>query len=152
MKTSTWFSLGTLALALALPALGADKKFQLKTKPYPMDTCVVSGEKLGSMGDAVVITEGNQEIQLCCASCQKDFNKDKKGYLAKIAEANKKVKAYPLTTCIVSDEALDPAKAVGVVHEGREYDFCCKSCVKDFKKDPSKFSKKLEAAAAKAKS
>ena len=147
MRTSALFALTALTLALALPAPAADKKFKLEPKPYPMDTCVVSGEKLGSMGDAVVFTEGHQEIQLCCASCQKDFNKDKKANLAKIEAASKKVKAYPLTTCIVSDEALETGKAVGIVLDGREYAFCCKGCVKDFKKDPTKFAKKLEAAA-----
>ena len=146
MKVSTLFSLGTVALALVLPAQAADKKFQLKTKPYPMETCVVSGEKLDAMGEGFAFTEGDQEVLLCCESCRKDFNKDKKAQLAKIAEAAKKVKPYPLTTCIVSGEKLDPTKAVGVVHAGREYDFCCKDCVKDFKKNPGKFAQKLEAA------
>jgi hypothetical protein len=95
MRTSALLALTTLTLALALPASAADKKFKLEPKPYPMDTCVVSGEKLGSMGDAVVFTEGKQEIQLCCSSCRKDFDKDKKANLAKIEAASKKVKAYP---------------------------------------------------------
>jgi YHS domain-containing protein len=34
-------------------------------------------------------------------------------------------------------------------HEGREIQLCCKDCLKDFKKDPAKFVKKLEAAEAK---
>ena len=138
--------------AVVLSGLGVRAEETKKADGYPLDTCVVSGEKLGSMGDAHTFVEGNQEVQLCCASCQKDFNKDKKANLAKIAEAAKKVKAYPLTTCIVSGEALESSKAVGVVYEGREYDFCCKSCVKDFKKDPAKFAKKLDEAAAKPKS
>ena len=37
------------------------------------------------------------------------------------------------------------------VHEGREIKLCCKSCLKDFKKDPAKYIKKIEAAEAKAK-
>lgn len=135
--------------ALAAGAFAADKAFKLKVKPYPMDTCVVSGEKLGSMGDAVVFAEGDQEIQICCKSCKKDFEKDKKANMAKIDEAWKKVKPYPLSGCIVSDEKLDPAKAVGAVVDGREFRFCCKSCLKDFKKDTAKFVKKFDEAAAK---
>jgi len=147
LKTLTvaLLTLGTLCLGIT-SAQAADKKVKLKVKPYPMDTCIVSGEKLGSMGDVVVFTEGDQEIALCCASCKKDFAKDKKANLAKIDAAAKKVKPYPLTTCIVSGEALESDAAVGAVVEGREYQFCCKSCVKDFKKDTAKFSKKLDEA------
>lgn len=135
--------------ALAAGAFAADKAFKLKVKPYPMDTCIVSGEKLGSMGDAVVFAEGDQEIQICCKSCKKDFEKDKKANLAKIDAAWKKVKPYPLAGCVVSDEKLDPEKAVGQVVEGREFRFCCKSCLKDFKKDTTKFIQKFDQAAAK---
>lgn len=141
-------TLTTLALSVA-PSLAADKKVKLKVKPYPLDTCIVSDEKLGSMGEAVTFTEGDQEVALCCESCKKDFNKDKKALLAKINAAAKKVKPYPLTTCIVSDEKLEDDKAVGVVVDGREYLLCCKSCIKDFKKDTAKFAKKLDAAAKK---
>jgi len=31
-------------------------------------------------------------------------------------------------------------------HEGREIKLCCKGCLDDFKKDPAKYIKKLEAA------
>jgi len=141
-------TLTSLALSVS-PTLAAEKKVKLKVKPYPMDTCIVSDEKLGSMGEAVTFTEGDQEIALCCGSCKKDFNKDKTAMLAKIHAAAKKVKPYPLTTCIVSDETLEDNKAVGVVVEGREYLLCCKSCLKDFKKDTAKFAKKLDAAAKK---
>jgi hypothetical protein len=36
-------------------------------------------------------------------------------------------------------------------HEGREVRLCCKDCLKDFKKDPAKYMKKLDEAEAKAK-
>ena len=68
--------------------------------------------------------------------------------------ADKKPKPYPLDTCIVSDEKLgaDPAmKPHTFVHEGREVKLCCKSCLKDFKKDTAKFIAKIEAAEKKAK-
>ena len=68
--------------------------------------------------------------------------------------ADKKPKPYPLDTCIVSDEKLgaDPGmKPHAFVHEGREVKLCCKSCLKDFKKDTAKFIAKIEAAEKKAK-
>ena len=135
--------------AFALGAFAADPAFKLKVRPYPLETCIVSGEKLGDMGEPVVLVEGDQEILLCCKSCKKDFEKDKKANLAKVDDAWKKVKPYPLAGCIVSDEKLEPAKAVGLVVEGREFRFCCKSCLKDFKKDTAKFVKKFDEAAKK---
>jgi len=56
-----------------------------KPKPYTLDTCVVSGEKLGGMGDPVVFVYKGQEIKLCCKSCRGDFDKDPAKYLAKLA-------------------------------------------------------------------
>ena len=36
-------------------------------------------------------------------------------------------------------------------YKEREIKFCCKGCLKDFKKDPAKYIKKIEEAEAKAK-
>src|SRR3989442_105896 len=44
-------------------------------KAYPLDTCVVSGEKLGEHGKPYVFNYEGREVQLCCKSCLKDFNK-----------------------------------------------------------------------------
>ncbi len=59
-------------------------------------------------------------------------------------------KPYPLKTCIVSDEKLgaDPGmKEYVFTHEGQEIKLCCKSCQKDFNKNPAKYLKKLDGAA-----
>ncbi len=83
-----------LALALVLPALVSAADADKKPKPYPLDKCLVSGEKIGADKDMkphVFVVDG-QEIKLCCKSCLKDFNKDKAGYLKKIAAAEKKAK------------------------------------------------------------
>ncbi len=54
---------------------------------------------------------------------------------------------YPLTTCVVSGEKLgEHGKPVIVEENGRQVEFCCKGCVKDFKKDPAKYLQKLDAA------
>ena len=100
MKILTKFAAVGLAaayLAAPLTALAADKsadkkgdKKEAKAKAYPLDTCIVSDEKLGSMGDPYVFTHEGQEIKLCCKSCQKDFNKNPKKYLKKIEKTDKK--------------------------------------------------------------
>ena len=61
-------------------------------KPYPLDTCIVSDEKLGADPDMkpyVFVHEG-QEIKLCCKSCLKKFNKSPETYLKKLKDASAK--------------------------------------------------------------
>ena len=51
-------------------------------------------------------------------------------------------KNYPLQKCPVSDEKLgEHGKPLKVTHEGTDVWLCCKSCLKDFKKDPAKYVK-----------
>ncbi len=56
---------------------------------YPLETCVVSGEKLGEMGKPYVLMHKGTEVRLCCDRCQAKFEKDPAKYLAKIAGATK---------------------------------------------------------------
>jgi hypothetical protein len=53
-------------------------------KPYPFDVCLVSGNKLGSMGKPVVFVHQGQEIKLCCRPCLDDFQANPNPYLAKL--------------------------------------------------------------------
>jgi YHS domain-containing protein len=59
-----------------------------KPKPYPFDTCLVDGMKLGSMGDPYVFVYQGQEIKFCCAGCKPEFLKDPEKYLKKIQDAD----------------------------------------------------------------
>jgi YHS domain-containing protein len=53
--------------------------------------------------------------------------------------------AYPLKTCVVSDEKLgEMGKPFKFDYKGREVQLCCKDCKKDFDKDPAKYLKKLD--------
>ena len=52
--------------------------------PYSLDTCLVSGEKLGSMGEPVVTQHEEHEIKFCCDSCEPRFKKDPAKYLSKL--------------------------------------------------------------------
>jgi hypothetical protein len=53
-------------------------------KPYPLDVCIVSGEKLGSMGDPILLVHQGQEVKLCCKSCKPDFEKEPAKFLSKL--------------------------------------------------------------------
>ena len=94
MKKMKYLATGLLTLAfLAGPcALAADQKPDPKAKPYPLKTCIVSGEKLGEMGDPYVFTHEGREIKLCCKNCLKDFNKAPAKYIKKLDEAAAKEK------------------------------------------------------------
>lgn len=49
--------------------------------------------------------------------------------------------------CPVSGEKLgEMGKPYVFTYEGKEVKLCCKSCEKDFKKEPAKYLKKMEAA------
>ena len=59
-------------------------------------------------------------------------------------------KNYPLKKCVVSDEPLgEHGKPVKATYQGTDVWLCCKSCLKDFKKEPAKFTKMVKAAAPK---
>lgn len=82
---------GILAVSsLAWAADHGDHADAKTAKPYPLKTCIVSGEKLdGDMGKPYVFVQHGQEIKLCCKDCLKDFQKDPAKYLKKLAEAQK---------------------------------------------------------------
>ena len=71
----------------AMTPMADTAKPDAKAKPYPLTTCIVSGEKLGEMGEPFVFTHEGQEIKLCCKSCKKKFDKDPATYLKKLTEA-----------------------------------------------------------------
>jgi YHS domain-containing protein len=147
-------SLAAAALLSCLPILSAQEPIapppapsptntvpaEPSVLPYPLSTCVVSGETLGSMGEPIVFEVEGQEVKLCCKACIEKFHADETTYMEKLV-----VKPYPLATCIVTDEPLeDMGGAVTLTHEGQEVKFCCKGCIKKFTKDPVTYLKKLE--------
>jgi YHS domain-containing protein len=83
-----------LAAFCAAPfaACAADQKDKPKLKPYTLKICVVSGDKLGEMGDPYVYEYEGREIKFCCKGCVKDFKKEPAKYIKKIEEAEAKAK------------------------------------------------------------
>jgi YHS domain-containing protein len=70
--------------AVAAP-MADQAKPEAGAKAYPLSTCIVSGEKLGEMGEPFVFVHQGQEIKLCCKSCKKKFDKSPETYLKKLA-------------------------------------------------------------------
>lgn len=93
LKTLTAIALTVPLLAGPLAGFAGQEKAAAKPKPYPLKTCVVSGEKLeGNMGKPYVFDYKGQQIKLCCKSCLKDFTKDPAKFMKKIKEAETKAK------------------------------------------------------------
>lgn len=76
-------------LAFALPVLLAACATGAGSgvKPYPDDTCLVTGNRLGSMGAPVTRVYGNQQVKFCCQPCVARFEKDPQRYLARLGRA-----------------------------------------------------------------
>ncbi|MBN9688646.1 MAG: hypothetical protein J0M24_00275 [Verrucomicrobia bacterium] len=137
----------TVLAAGVLSARAGDKHqhadMKAGAKPYPSSKCLISGEALGSMGKPLILVAEGQEVKFCCKNCLKDYEKDKVGYLKKLAEAEAKAKPYPLKTCLVTGEGFDHGKPYVFAYEDQQIQLCCKDCLKDFTKDPAMQIKKL---------
>ncbi|MCC6680234.1 MAG: hypothetical protein IT445_04955 [Phycisphaeraceae bacterium] len=114
-----------------------------QTPLYPLDTCVVSGEKLGGdMGEPIDFVFGNRLVRFCCSMCVGTFEKNPAKYLEKINAAviEKQQADYPLTTCLVSGEKLgEMGEPIDYVSGNRLARFCCPRCVKTFEKNPAHY-------------
>lgn len=119
--------------------------------PYPLDTCVVAGGKLGSMGKPVKLEHEGREVVFCCASCEPKFKADPGKYIAKIdaAVVENQAGSYPMDTCLISGDALGD-NPTEYVYENRLVRLCCDMCIKTFLKDPTTHLAELNAAAVKA--
>lgn len=87
---------------------------------YPLDTCAISGKKLGSMGDPIIKVYDGREVRFCCGGCPKRFAKDLNKSFAAL---DKKIAAdqgplYPTKKSIVTGKNL-PARPVEFVHGNR---------------------------------
>lgn len=85
MKSTFMPFLAAVAAFIALPACASSGASETgKTKPYPLKTCIVSDNELGSMGKPVTKIHNGQEVKFCCKPCVKKFDADPAKYLAKI--------------------------------------------------------------------
>jgi YHS domain-containing protein len=94
MKTRRLLLVAVLFVSLCAAAwtAAAGDTNTVKLKPYTLKNCIVSGDKLGEMGDPFVYAYKGREIKFCCKNCLKDFNKDPAKYIKLIEEAEAKAK------------------------------------------------------------
>lgn len=163
MKPLTTLYITTIASLVAFAAIApADHHHgeiaQPARKPitmnvYALDTCPVSGQELGSMGDPVVKAYdrdgAKREVRFCCPPCIETFEKDKDKHFAEIDKTliEQQKAHYPLETCLVSGRSLEDSDTiVDHIHEGRLVRFCCPGCPARFKADPDRYMVQLDEA------
>ncbi len=154
MKTLRMLLLSLLPTLLLVGApFAEDEGAKTVGDPYTLSTCPVSGEVLGSMGDAIKVDVDGREVLVCCKGCVKKVKADPK-YLAEVDKqmiADQKA-YYPTKMCIVSDELLEEegdSAAIDVIVRNRLFRVCCAPCTKSIKKDPAKYFAILDAEAKK---
>lgn len=62
---------------------------------YPIDFCIVGGEKLGSMGEPYVHKHGERTVKFCCKSCISSFQKDPARFLKVLDDASAQKNGQP---------------------------------------------------------
>jgi YHS domain-containing protein len=154
-KRATWVLGLTIAAVTVIAGMGglqaADTKAEFKGDPYTLDTCVVMGKKLGSMGDPVVKTYDGREVRFCCESCVPKFEAEPAKYLKRLDEEliSQQTPHYPLKNCVVmEDDPLEGGheESAQLVYRNRLVKFCCEGCVEEFNADPAKYIAKLDKA------
>lgn len=156
------FGIFSAAAALALvagaplvaePKQSEDDRDTLTLNVYTLETCPISGAKLGSMGDPVIKQyehDGEQrEVRFCCAGCTGGFEEDMEAKFKEIDQQliEQQLPHYALDACPVSGRSLeDVDEPVNMIHEGRLVRFCCDRCPVRFKRDPARYMSKLDEA------
>jgi len=131
----------------AAPATKAAESAKRVGDPYPLDTCPITGKKLGAMGDPVTKLYDGREVRFCCPACPPKFEKDQAANLAKIDEKIIKDQGplYPLKTSVVTSKDL-PTKPYEFVFGNRLIRLGAQSEKADFIKDPTKHLAALDKA------
>ncbi|MFN0008497.1 MAG: hypothetical protein ACKVXR_11395 [Planctomycetota bacterium] len=107
---------------------------------YPLDTCLVTGDKLGA--GAVDIVYKNRLVRLSSKEHEAKFLEDPVKSIQKLdsAVAAKQGPTYAAKKCAVTDEDLGSmGKPFDYVVGNRLIRLCCKGCKSDVMKDPMKY-------------
>jgi hypothetical protein len=75
-------TLCALCAAFLLAACASTDKAAVRE--YPLDSCIVTDNALGSMGDPIYKVYDGQQVAFCCKPCIAEFEQDPAMYLAKL--------------------------------------------------------------------
>ncbi len=80
-------SIGVFTLVLVAIFTSMQAAEEGPVKPYPFPDCIISEEKLGSLGKPIALIYEGQEIKVCCRDCKKTFEKNPIKAMAKFEVA-----------------------------------------------------------------
>lgn len=100
--------------------------------------CPIQGKAIDK---EVSVDFQGQRIYFCCPGCDTDFLKDPEKYFKEMKKRGEIVKSIQ-KECAVSGKKLGDKK-VSLTLPGRKLLFCCKNCMKKFKKNKDKYLAKM---------
>jgi len=113
---------------------------------YPIDTCIVTGEKLGA--DAVDHVHNNRLVRLADAEAATAFEADPKKHLDALDKAiiAAQLPGYPMDNCPVGGPLGSMGEPINFIYMNRLVRLCCGGCEKSLLSEPDKYMAKLDAA------
>lgn len=141
-----------LTAASVLLAAGSTRAESPKTSDpsiYPLETCLVSGERLGGHGEPVAKTIDGREIRVCCAPCFEPLEADPKACFsvldAEILASQGPI--YPTQICVVSGNKLTSKPAEHILGH-RLFRLCSQECIDELEASSDRYVRSLDAAVA----
>lgn len=113
---------------------------------YPIDTCIVTGEKLGA--DAVNHVHNNRLVRLANADAVTAFKAEPAKHLNALNKAiiDAQTLRYPMDKCPVGGPLGSMGEPVNFIYMNRLIRFCCGGCESSFLNEPVKHMAKLDTA------
>jgi YHS domain-containing protein len=113
---------------------------------YPIDTCIVTGEKLGA--NAVNHVHNNRLVRLASADAVAAFKTDPKKYLDALDKRiiDSQLPGYPMDNCPVGGPLGSMGEPVNFIYMNRLVRLCCGACERSIATEPAKYMAKLDAA------
>jgi YHS domain-containing protein len=84
MKIKNIATITAAAFTLIVCSCANNTTRNTNVKPYTKNNCIVTGNKLGSMGTPVTIIHEGQQVKFCCSPCMKKFKANPAKYLTKL--------------------------------------------------------------------
>ncbi len=79
-----WKVMTVSALLVLAVGFSARGQTAAEIEAYPIDFCIVTGQKLGSMGPIVDHMHEGRLVRFCCTGCLAAFRRDPARYLAEL--------------------------------------------------------------------
>jgi len=113
---------------------------------YPIDTCIVTGAKLGE--NAVNHVHNNRLVRLANAEAVTEFKTDPANHFEALDKTIVKLQlaGYPMDNCPVGGPLGAMGEPVNFIYMNRLVRFCCGGCENSLVSEPAAYMSRLDAA------